>query len=285
MNILVGKNSGFCAGVRYTISKAKEELKKNPNGLDVLGEIIHNKHVVESLKSLGLRTIDSIEDAQNKVVIRAHGVSKEIYEYAKNHNIELIDLTCPNVLKIHTQIQEAVKNNCFIFLFGIKGHPETVGNYSFCGENSCLIETLDDIFPAIDKLKNSDLKNILIISQTTFSVSLFNEMVDIISNTLDESFNLNIIKSICNSTNLRQQEANEISSKVDLVIIIGGKNSSNTKKLYEVSLKNCKNVIHIEAKEDLDKNYIKNFKNIGIIAGASTPSHIIEDITNYCNSI
>lgn len=176
MNILIGKNSGFCAGVKYTITRAEEELAKNPQGIDCLGEIIHNKQVIDSLEKKGLRTINSIEEAKNKVLIRAHGIAKEVYDYANKHNIELIDLTCPNVLQIHKQIDEFSKNNYFILLFGVKNHPETIGNYSFCGYNSFLLDSIDDIPLALDKVKNSNLNDVLIISQTTFSVSLFEEM-------------------------------------------------------------------------------------------------------------
>lgn len=209
----------------------------------------------------------------------------DVYDYAKSHNIELIDLTCPNVSKIHNQVQEFASNNYFIFLFGINNHPETIGTFSFCGENSFLIENISDIEPAIDAFLDSKLKDILIISQTTFSISLFEEMKDIICKKLEPDFNIHIENSICMATSLRQLEAKEISSKSDLMIIIGGKNSSNTKKLYEVSKENCENVLKIEAKEDLDKDYIRNFENIGIIAGASTPSDIIDDVVEFIKSI
>lgn len=182
MNILIGKNSGFCAGVKYAITKAEEELTKNPNGIDCLGEIIHNKQVIDDLEKKGLRTINSIEEAKNKVLIRAHGIAKEVYNYADTHNIELIDLTCPNVLQIHKQIDEFAKNNYFILLFGVKNHPETIGNYSFCGSNSFLLDSMDDVSFALDKVKKSALNDVLIISQTTFSVSLFEEMKSSIIN-------------------------------------------------------------------------------------------------------
>ncbi|MCI8621266.1 MAG: 4-hydroxy-3-methylbut-2-enyl diphosphate reductase [Clostridia bacterium] len=254
------------------------------HGINCLGEIIHNKQVIESLESKGLRTINTLEDAKGKVIIRAHGTTKENYNYARMHNIELIDLTCPNVLKIHKQIEDFTQKEYFIFLLGVKNHPETIGNYSFCNENSFIIENTSDLLPAINNFLDSGLKNALIISQTTFSVSLFDEITKNILEKLEKDFNIKVEKSICNATNLRQQEAYEISLKSDLIIIIGGKNSSNTKKLYEVSSKNCKNVIHIETKNDLDLNFIKNFENIGIIAGASTPQNIITEIFETINS-
>lgn len=282
MNIIIGKTSGFCAGVKYTITKAEDALSKSSgNTLDCLGEIIHNKQVVEELEKKGLRTINSIDEAKSKVLIRAHGISKNIYEIAKERNIELIDLTCPKVLKIHQQVEEYSSQNYFIFLIGIKDHPETIGTYSFCGNNSYVIESKDEIQDAISSLRKSNLKDLLIISQTTFSVKLFDEIIESIKTLLDVSYNIHIEKSICNATNLRQKETQELSSKVDLMIIIGGKNSSNTKKLYDVALNGCKNVIHIETKDDLDLNYVRSFENIGIMAGASTPDYIIQDVYNF----
>lgn len=278
MNIIVGKNSGFCAGVKHTISKTEEELEKTEGSLDCLGEIIHNKQVIENLEARGLRIIDSIDEAKNKVIIRAHGISKDVYETAKMRDIKLIDLTCPKVLRIHKQVEAYSKDNYFIFLFGVKNHPETIGTFSFCGNNCYLLESNADIDNAISQFKESNLKDLLIISQTTFSLSLFDEMVSIILNSLSNDYNVHVEKSICNATSLRQFETKKLSSKVDLMIIIGGKNSSNTKKLYEVALEACKNVLYIQTKDDLDLNFVKAFENIGIMAGASTPDYIIEDV-------
>lgn len=280
MNIIVGKNSGFCAGVKYTINKTEEILDNTNSSVDCLGEIIHNQQVVDSLERKGLRIINSIDEAKNKVIIRAHGISKDVYERAKILKIDVFDLTCPKVLKIHKQVEEFANNNFFIFLFGVKDHPETIGTFSFCGSNSYLIETKEDIHGAINSLVSSGLKNLLIISQTTFSLSLFDEMVSSIEKNLDSSYNIHVEKSICNATSLRQIETKEMASKVDLMIIVGGKNSSNTKKLYEVALNGCKNVLHIQTKDDLDLPFVKSFENIGIMAGASTPDYIVDDIYN-----
>ncbi len=262
MNVLVGKNSGFCAGVKYTISMVEKELKNSKNGIDCLGELIHNEQVIEELEKKGLRTINSIEDATNKVIIRAHGTTADVYKYSKDNNLDLIDLTCPNVLKIHRQVENYSNNNFFVFLFGIKNHPETIGTYSFCSDNSYLLENASDITSAINKLKISGLKNVLIISQTTFSVSLFEQMRDSILNLLSSDYNIHVENSICNATDLRQRETKDIASKVKLMIVIGGKNSSNTKKLYEVSKKFCKNVLAIQTKNELDPNFIKKFDSI-----------------------
>lgn len=280
MNIIVGKSSGFCAGVKHTITKTEEELDKSNSSVDCLGSIIHNKQVIDDLEKKGLRIIDSIEDARSKLIIRAHGVPKSIYEIAKAKDIELIDLTCPNVLKIHNQVSDFSNNNYFIFLLGIKNHPETIATFSFCGDNACLIESESDIDTAISKLKSTNLTNVFIVSQTTYSLSLFDSITSKLNNLLSDSYNIVIEKSICKATSIRQSETKEISSKVDLMIIIGGQNSSNTHKLYEVANENCKNAILIQTKDDLDINFVKQFENVGIMAGASTPDYVINDVYN-----
>lgn len=281
MEIILGKSSGFCFGVKNAIDGAEKALKDKKN-IYCLGEIIHNEEVIKDLESKGLIIVNDIEEVKDSVIIRSHGVSKSVYDTAKTKNIKLLDYTCPFVLKIHEIAKEYSKNNYFIFLLGVKSHPETVGSISFCGGNSCIIESLEDIEFAINKFKISDLKNLLIISQTTFSLSLFENIVSEIKKKVSSDINLEVKNTICNTTSIRQKEAEEISRKVDLMIVIGGKHSSNTKKLYEIAEKNCKNSLLIQTKDDLSYEYLQSFNKIGIIAGASTPKNIIEDVVNFC---
>lgn len=283
MEVILGKNSGFCSGVRNAIEGAEKALKSCSN-LYCLGEIVHNEEVINDLKQKGLTIIDSIEDAKNKVLIRAHGVAKEVYDIAKSKNIEIIDFTCPFVARIHDIVTRYSNEGFYIFLLGVKNHPETIGTISFCGNNSYLIESLDDIPNAIDNLKKSGIKKLLIISQTTFSISLFENIVDTIKSKIDSNINYEIKNTICNSTSIRQKEALDISKKVDLMIVIGGKNSSNTKKLFDIALKNCKETLLVQTKADLNFEYIQKFSKIGIIAGASTPQKIIDDIVLFCKN-
>lgn len=283
MEVILGKTSGFCFGVKNAIDGAEKELKNN-NKVYCLGEIIHNEEVIKDLENKGLEIIDDINDAFDKVIIRAHGVPKEVYEIGKKRNIEILDYTCPFVLKIHNTVVEYAKNNYFIFLLGIKNHPETVGTISFCGNNSYLIETLDDISNALKSFDNSGLENLLIISQTTFSVSLFENIVNNIQSSLPSKVNLVIKNTICNTTSMRQKEAEQLSKNVDLMIIIGGQHSSNTKKLYEISKKHCKNVLLIQTEKNLKQEYFHGIGKVGIMAGASTPQNIIEDVVNFCKN-
>ena len=279
MEIIIGKTSGFCHGVKNAVDKATEELENSKAQIYCLGELVHNKNVTKQLQEKGLTFIENIEEAKGKTIIRAHGVTKQTYQKAQELNIELKDLTCPKVLKIHDLAKEYSKNGYYIFLVGIQSHPETIGTYSFCGEYSCIIENISDIEQSVTKMQESNLKQALLITQTTFSLRKFEEISKILTQMLNsENLELKVINTICLSTELRQNETEELSKKVDLMLIIGGKNSSNTNKLYEISLKNCKNVIFAENKEDIDIEFIKQFEKIGVMAGASTPRESIDDI-------
>ena len=177
MKILVGKTSGFCYGVKNTVEKALKELEETYEPIYCLGELVHNQEVLEDLKEKGLQFIEKIEEAKGKTIIRAHGIPKEIYQKAKKKNIELIDLTCPSVLKIHQTVEQYANRSYYIFLIGKKDHPEIIGTYSYCGKNSTIISKIEEVEDAIEKFKKSKLKHILVISQTTFQLNTFEEIV------------------------------------------------------------------------------------------------------------
>ena len=279
MEIQVGKTSGFCFGVRNAVDKTNEILKKEQNKkIYCLGELVHNKTIVNELKKDGLIFIDTIEQAEDTTIIRAHGVEKKVYEIAKKKNIDLIDLTCPSVLRIHKIAEEYALENYYIFLIGKKEHPEIIGTYSFCGENASIISEIEDVDNAINNLKKSNLNKLLIIVQTTYSTKVFDEIVKEIQEKIPQNISIEVKNTICRATELRQEETKKISKEVELMIIIGGKNSSNTNKLYEIAQKECKNTIFIENSEELDKEKILKFEKIGIMAGASTPQKSIDEV-------
>lgn len=278
MIIKVGKTSGFCYGVKNAVENAEKELNNSSETIYCLGELVHNKDVIDKLQEKGLKIIENIEEAKGKTIIRSHGAEKEIYQKAKQNNIDLIDLTCPIVLKIHKTVQEYSKQNYYIFLIGINKHPETIGTYSFCGANSTIISNIEDIDEAIEKFEKSKLENILVISQTTYSLKLFEEIIKQIKQKIPTTVKIEIKNTICLSTENRQKETEKLSKEVELMIIVGGKNSSNTIKLYEIALKNCKNAIFIQNKNDIKKEEILKYEEIGIMAGSSTPEEIIKEI-------
>ena len=277
MEILVGKTAGFCYGVKKAVDGAKNE-NKNSKNVYCLGEIVHNKQVINDLEEQGIKFIENIEDAKGTTIIRAHGVPKEIYEEAKKRNIELKDYTCPNVLRIHKIVEDYSQKGYFVFLCGSSKHPENLGTISYCGENVYVIEKENDTFKALEKLEKTGIKKILVISQTTYSLEKFYIIEEIIRNELPRNIELEIKNTICKATELRQKETEEISKKVDMMIIIGGANSSNTKKLYEISKQNCKNSICIETVDELQIEEISKYDKIGVMAGASTPQKEIEKV-------
>ena len=170
-----------------------------------------------------------------------------------------------------------------MLLCGSKKHPENIGTISYCKDNSYIVEKEDDALKALEQLEKIEIKKLLLISQTTYSLEKFYIIEEIIKNELPKDIELVVKNTICKATELRQKETEEISKKVDSMIIIGGKNSSNTKKLYEIALENCKNTICIETKDELEKELYKDSETIGIMAGASTPQKSIDEVVNVLN--
>lgn len=279
MEVIFGKKAGFCQGVRNTVIKTKNNLEKKKR-IYCLGQLIHNPEVIKKLEQKGLTIVQNIQDVpeRKELIIRAHGIPKKIYEEIEAKNIKLIDLTCPKVLDIHKRIEKYKDLGYYIIYIGEKAHPETVGSVSFAEDNSSVIQDLEDINDAVEDIIKKDIRNITIFSQTTFSMEKFDNFVSIIKMKIPKNSNLEVNKTICDATKLRQIETKEIAKQVELMIIIGGKKSSNTNKLYEIALKECSNVVFIEALEDLYINYIKRFKKVGVMAGASTPREMIDKI-------
>lgn len=269
MEIILGKTAGFCFGVENAVTRTEKEVQKNKE-IYCLGELVHNRQVTEDLIAKGVKFIEEIDPEKKKVIIRAHGVKKEIYEKAKKLNISLIDLTCPKVLKIHKIVEEYSNKGYYICLIGQKSHPETIGTKSFCGNFYSNIEKNDEIMDLVKNVKKSNLDKMLIISQTTFNLDKYNEIVENVKNKLPSNIYLEEKNTICDTTRLRQEETKKISKQVELMIVVGSKNSSNSTKLYEIAKENCKNVIFIENDKGIKKEDIKSYNKVGIMAGAST---------------
>ena len=279
MEIIVGKTAGFCYGVKRAIDGVKEESKNNK--LFCLGEIVHNRQVIEDLQNKGVNFVEDISkvhDAKSKVAIRAHGVKKEIYEIANKNKIDIIDYTCPNVLRIHEIAKEYAEKGFYIILCGKKEHPENVGTISYCGKNYSVIQDEKELKEALKRFEKTKIKKLLVISQTTFSLKKFTLIEQAIKEELKDGENIIIKNTICRATELRQKETEELSKKVDLMIIIGGKNSSNTIKLYEIAQKYCENSICIETADELQIEKISKYEKIGVMAGASTPKESIDNV-------
>ena len=279
MEYIVGKTAGFCYGVKNAVEKSEKALE-NEKPIYCLGEIVHNKNVFKDLENKGIIFIDDLKQnlEKRKTIIRAHGIAKEVYTQADKMGIDLIDLTCPKVLKIHKIVSEYNEKEYYIFLVGSKKHPEIIGTASFCGDDVSIIENIDDINISIDNFKRSNRKKLAIVVQTTFSLQKFIEITESIKKKFENFENIEVVNTICNATKIRQEETEELSKKVDCMIIVGGKNSSNTKKLYEISKKNCNNTICVEEVNEIDKGVLKQGNIVGIMAGASTPQCSINSV-------
>lgn len=283
MEIIIGKTAGFCFGVKNAVTKAEEALEQNEE-IYCLGELVHNKQVTERLTQKGMHFIDNITEAKGKTVIRSHGVEKKTYKQAENIKIDLIDLTCPKVLHIHNIAEEYAKKGFYIILTGDENHPEMLGTASFCGDHYYILEDEENMEKAIDEFKKSKLNNVLLISQTTYSLEKFEKIAEKLQKEIP---GIEIINTICNATKMRQEETEQMAKDVDIMIIVGGKHSSNSNKLYELAKKYCCNVLFVETASELNIKQIvaekENRENepsvrIGIMAGASTPKESIDKV-------
>ena len=283
MEIIIGKTAGFCFGVKNAVTKAEEALEQNEE-IYCLGELVHNKQVTERLTQKGMHFIDNITEAKGKTVIRSHGVEKKTYKQAENIKIDLIDLTCPKVLHIHNIAEEYAKKGFYIILTGDENHPEMLGTASFCGDHYYILEDEENIEKAIDEFKKSKLNNVLLISQTTYSLEKFEKIAEKLQKEIPS---IEIINTICNATKMRQEETEQMAKDVDIMIIVGGKHSSNSNKLYELAKKYCCNVLFVETADDIELKSVhickENSKNepsvrVGIMAGASTPKESIDKV-------
>lgn len=278
MELIIGKTAGFCFGVNNAVTKTQELLKQKGN-VYCLGELVHNKQVTEELKRNGLNVIDKVTNAKENVIIRAHGEGQKTYTLANELGIKILDLTCPKVLKIHKIAKEYADNGYYIFLVGHEKHPETIGTISYCGNNSKIIENYEDIEKNINDFYKSHINKLLVLVQTTYSLEEFNKIIQRIKEELEsKGIEIKIENTICNATKIRQEETEQIAKEVDAMVIIGGKHSSNTNKLYEISEKYCKESFLIENEEEIDQNIMRSFKEIGIMAGASTPKESINSV-------
>lgn len=276
MEIIVGKNAGICLVAQKAIDRMLEEAKKD--SVYCIGEIVHNRNVVESLEKVGINFIKKVEESKGTIIIGAHGVSKDIYESIKKTNKEVIDLTCPKVMNVKKIAEEYFEKGYFIIIFGKPNHSEVLGIKSIAKNECENIANKDQVSETLNRIK--DKNRILIISQTTFSSAKFDEIVEEIKKQLKMDVILEVKKTVCSTTEIRQKETKEIAKKVNAMIIVGDKESSNTNELYSIAFKYCDNTQFVLNAEELDFSLIKKDDKIGIMAGASTPKEDIYKIKN-----
>ena len=280
MKVELAKSAGFCFGVEKAVNTVYEEAKKENEIVYTLGPIIHNEEVVKDMKKRGVEAV-KIEDLDSlpkgTVIIRSHGVSREVYNFVKNSGHRVVDATCPFVKKIHAIVSVQSGKGKTVVIIGNPDHPEVMGIKGWGDENTYAVENIEQ-FINLGLKKDEE---IIIVAQTTFNHKKFQEIIDKISLL---GYDVRCFNTICNATQERQAEAKKIASNVDAMIVIGDKKSSNTGKLVEICQEECKSTVFIQTLEDLNYDALLSVDSVGITAGASTPKHIIEEVQNIVRS-
>jgi (E)-4-hydroxy-3-methyl-but-2-enyl pyrophosphate reductase len=271
--IKIAESSGFCFGVSEAVRKTEEAIQKNEaigKTIYTFGPLIHNDDVVSELAGKGVRSISSLNEAEpgSIIIIRSHGVPESFYAEAASKQMSLIDATCLFVQKIQKLVKEAHEKGLSIGIVGDPNHPEVIGINGWCGQSAYIIENSSDVHKINEK-------EIFLVAQTTITQDLWQSVIKTLK---DKGINVSVNNTICVSTEKRQRDCENLSKTVDAMIIIGGKSSSNTKKLYEIAAKNCKKTFFIERKEDLPLKDIEKCYKIGVATGASTPERIIKEV-------
>lgn len=280
MKVELAKSAGFCFGVEKAVNTVYEEAKKENEIVYTLGPIIHNEEVVKDMKKRGVEAV-KMEDLaslqKGTVIIRSHGVSRDVYNFVKNSGHRVVDATCPFVKKIHAIVSVQSGKGKTVVVIGNPDHPEVMGIKGWGDKNTYAVENIEQ-FISLGLKKDEE---IIIVAQTTFNHKKFKEIIDKISLL---GYDVRCFNTICNATQERQAEAKKIASNVDAMIVIGDKKSSNTGKLVEICQEECKNTVFIQTLEDLNYDALLSVDSVGITAGASTPKHIIEEVQNIVRS-
>ena len=272
MEIIKAEHLGFCYGVRNAIDRTFEELRNNTDGHPIYtaGPLIHNPSVIRDLERRGVQIIDEPEDAPpgSTVIIRSHGAGRSFYQRAEKQGLRLIDATCPNVARIHELVRNANEAGKNIIIVGDRTHPEVIGINGWCEDRARIIGNEEEA-------RAYPYESAFIVSQTTLQEEIFQSVVSILE---QKGTRLEVHDTICSATRKRQNAAAEVAKKVDAMIVIGGRNSSNTRKLFEICKNICEPSYFVENIMDLPLREIQKYNRIGIAAGASTPDRIIKEV-------
>ena len=284
MEVTVAKSAGFCFGVKRAVDTVYREIESGEKPVYTFGPIIHNEQVVEDLENRGVQVIHSEDELEGlsggTVVIRSHGVSRDVCEKIEARGMKIVDATCPFVKKIHRIVDEEGRKGRHVVIIGSADHPEVQGIMGWASGPVTVMHTAEEA----ESFVPENGKPISIVAQTTFNYNKFKELVEILcekryyNNVLNIS---NILNTICNATEERQKEAKNIAGEVDTMLVIGGRHSSNTQKLFEICKEECGNTYYIQTPVDLDSEMFHHSSYVGITAGASTPKKIIEEVQEH----
>ena len=286
MNVRLAETAGFCYGVERAVSTVYDEISAGGRKIYTYGPIVHNDTVTGELEAKGVGVIGSAEELKrmadsgeldgSSVIIRAHGVGKDIFGILEKApgDVRVIDATCPFVKKIHQAVIRHKAAGEKILVTGTASHPEVIGILGQIGNDAVVIESVQDA----ENLNLDKDARYCLVSQTTFNVQKFQDIIDILKKKL---YDVNIVDTICNATQLRQREARALSRECDAMIVIGGKHSSNTAKLFDICSKECSMTYFIESLQDFTEKLDSSVRCVGITAGASTPKTIIQEVLRY----
>ena len=280
-NVQLAKFAGFCYGVKRAVETAVKLKSENPDkNICVLGELIHNTDVIKELDNMGIKTIYEIPEKGDGIcIVRSHGEAPEVFEKLKKAGFEVVDMTCLDVKKVQQRAIELAKNDYFTIIVGKSNHPEVIAIKANAEQysNRVIVATSpEEILPFEKEIKEH--KKVGIVVQTTQMLTTLNSVVEYVNSISKEVL---VHNTICQSTAMRQAEAKEMAKSSDLMVVVGSKKSANTTHLAEI-LKSITNTIHIENDSELESNidFIKNAKEIGITAGASTPENVINKVVS-----
>ncbi len=286
MEIRLVAGAGFCFGVKRAVDTVYEQLQTGKT-IYTYGPIVHNEEVVKELAELGVRVIENRQELERlpdlrsladsragTVIIRAHGVPREVQQCMEQKGWEVIDATCPFVKRIHRTVEKKSGQGDHILVVGNPDHPEIQGIVGWCNGPVDVIETVEEA----EKYVPPEGKKLTVVAQTTFNYNKFQTIVEILKK---KGYNVSIVNTICNATEDRQRDTREVAANADAMIVIGGKHSSNAAKLYEICREVCDNTYFIQTLDDLHLELPKSARLVGITAGASTPNKLIEEVQNY----
>ena len=285
MEVRLAECAGFCFGVKRAVDTVYEQINTGKT-IYTYGPIVHNEEVVRELEEKGVIVLESKEELLElecggtsdvkgcTVIIRAHGVPREICDIIAQKGLECVDATCPFVKRIHRIVEKAGAEGKHVVIVGNPGHPEVEGIKGWCSGPVTILETVEEA----EKMLFSEGEDICIVSQTTFNYNKFQDIVEIFQK---KGYNDSVVNTICNATEERQQSAKALASEADVMIVIGGRHSSNTRKLYEICSRECANTYFIQTLDDLHLELPKAVRLVGITAGASTPNKLIEEVQNH----
>ncbi len=272
MIIKRAKTQGFCFGVAITVKKAEEAVAKPGASVTTLGHVVHNPQMVASLEEQGLRNAHSVEEVPDgsTLFVRAHGLPTPVYERAKEKNLTVIDATCPMVTKIHVQAEKLRKDGYKIVVVGDANHPEVKGTLSHVPGAWC-IETVEDI------AKIPRASKVGVVVQSTWSGKGFTDIVKALS---EKYYEVRAVNTICTDTHNRQAEAADLAKEVEVMVVVGGKTSANTKHLAELSAMNGARAYHIEGPDELQPEWFAGVNVAGLMSGASTPGWLVDQVAD-----